>query len=91
MAIHGFDVTPEINCAAFNRLRPGEIFSTYRVQVWIEQNHTEALVAASKTKQHGRWTITPAAIASRVADKLMQSWKKRGLIKLGARRQWERV
>lgn len=89
MAVHGFNVTDHVEVLAWNTLPVA--FSTYSVQVVIENTYRYELKDAAASKDHGRWRITTQEIANRVADKLVQKWKKQGKLKLKARSTWVKV
>jgi hypothetical protein len=89
MAVHGFNVTDNIEAYTWEKL-PGS-FSTYSVQAIIENAYRTELKAAAESKLHGRWRITTQEIANRVADKLVQKWKKQGKLALKTRGTWVKV
>jgi len=91
MAIHGFDVTTEVDALVFNRAPA--VFSTYKIQIIFEKAFFDEIkAAAAKTNaSRTRWSVSEAEVAMRVADKLVQRWRKQGKIMLVSRGQWNKV
>ncbi|MFA6132597.1 MAG: hypothetical protein WC869_01120 [Phycisphaerae bacterium] len=86
MAIHGYAIPEALEKRVFKHA--GNYFTTFRVQQFVEDNDRDALIEASEgTRTNGR-QIDFREIANRVADKLVQKWKREGKIELGLGRQW---
>lgn len=89
MAVHGFTVTERLEAKAFESLP--SVFRSYDVQIYVERSYYDELKEAAASKTHGTFRANSTEIAMRVADKLVQKWKKQGKIELNKQRNWSKL